>query len=214
MKRYSGSELRVYRATSWIDRAKALAETAEEPSGRRAKSLMDEQLIFYWIALNALYGQPRYVENRPELPDLFSFLRRLRELDVSGGLEKALGSVRDEQKRLLDDIYLDRRYWHEWDKRGIVEKREREALVLPPRRAPHLEELFYRIYELRNQVFHGSSTRGSSSNQRGVRDAVAVLRAVVSTCLRIVKEEGAHEVILNKAPYLPSVAPDSALRPD
>ena len=42
--------LRSHRAKSWIRKAESLAKL--EPSD------LDGQFIFYWIALNALYGQP------------------------------------------------------------------------------------------------------------------------------------------------------------
>lgn len=56
--------LRVYRCRSWIERA------LQAPT-------LDERFIFYWIALNSLYGRPKYLEsgaNRtPEHVDLEAF---------------------------------------------------------------------------------------------------------------------------------------------
>jgi hypothetical protein len=73
-----GFRLRCHRARFWIDRAETLFTTGDHRT--KVKSLLDEQFIFLWIALNALYGQAKYrqdeVANTSELTDFFRFLSR------------------------------------------------------------------------------------------------------------------------------------------
>ena len=205
----TGAALRSYRADSWIRRADELAKPDDNKSERELKSILDERFIFYWIGLNALYGQAKYrqekLERTPELVDLVEFVRLMHRLDRSQALTKTLSDLTDQKYRLLGDCFLDDRCWKVWDKKGLVDQDARErSSTLSPNAQFELEELFKKLYVLRKQIFHGCATRGSSKTGMAVKDAVAVLERFLPILRNIVKSSEAGERLLNYPPYPPS----------
>lgn len=98
----SDVESRLYRAESWIKRA---TESSHH---------LDGQLIFHWIALNALYGQ-RGSESGPprDREDLHTLLGRI---GACGGatavsLMQGLASLKSDAALLLDSEFLYEEYW-------------------------------------------------------------------------------------------------------
>lgn len=59
-------EIRLKRARSWIRRARSLKDEAIK---RKEPRDLDGEFVFYWIAFNALFGQPRYRDDIHPTPD-------------------------------------------------------------------------------------------------------------------------------------------------
>jgi hypothetical protein len=196
---------RLYRANSWLRRAGSLAE--DDHDGR---------FIFLWIALNALFGQARY---RPdggdpagEWGDLARFLNQVRQLDQSHRrIRTALAPMGNSVMSLLRLPFLHRRYWIEGDTdslRASLERDRHKAEVAWERGQPemYLEELFRRLYVLRNQIFHGASTDRSSANRDSLEAAVPVLAALVPV-FRFLMKEAATREDWGLIPYIPRKYP-------
>jgi hypothetical protein len=100
-------EIRCHRANSWIRRAENLSA-----------SDLDGKFIFYWIAINALYGQPKYLERTEErtndLADLQTFLNSLYPLDEHGHIRDAIKSLEHDINQLLKERYLCDWCWKYW----------------------------------------------------------------------------------------------------
>ena len=108
-------------------------------------------------------------------------------------------------RSLLDDIYLDEGAWRKWAEQSVVSVRERElgwARVSSNRLGAH--RIFRRLYVLRNQIFHGSSTDRSTANRRSLEHGVPVLGAFVEAFCDIVEQHASDEPELQDPPYPPS----------
>jgi hypothetical protein len=89
--------LRTHRAKSWENRAKGLAKNAHKD--------LDGEFISWWIALNALYGQPgeqeEYINKHknspiPEQQDLTDFLN---DVSNSPHIREKLTTASEEDKK-------------------------------------------------------------------------------------------------------------------
>ncbi len=167
-------ESRRYRAESWIKRA---TESADH---------LDGQFIFYWIALNALYGQ-RGSESGPprDRDDLHMFLGRIAsaEDDTAGSVTEALATVRSDAALLLESEFLYEEYWitgYTDTLAATIDRATRRLRSWPNRDfARDLINVFDRLATLRNQIVHGSSKDGSGANRASVEPAVRILAKLV-----------------------------------
>lgn len=178
---------RLQRAESWIERARAI-EDWEDHHG---------QFIFYWIALNALYGRDK-TSRRSEEDDQTWFLNRVFDLDKE---EKAIHRAFDELKpkadRLLKDQFLVDLYWTE----GLTArvKRVMESDFNKAQEAwargdeeTYLRILLWRLSTLRNQIFHGCSTDRRSLNRTSLMPALHILEILVPSFLETMRQHGKH----------------------
>lgn len=94
---------RLQRAESWIQRAKNIQEWDDYHG----------PFIFYWIALNALYG--RHLDSqRWEETDLDWFLQRICEIDAeNGAIGTIVEGIKRKADRLIKDQFLLKHYWLE-----------------------------------------------------------------------------------------------------
>ena len=172
---YTDLTIRIHRACSWLGRAQVVA---------RESSLdgLDDQLIFLWIAFNALYGQWDKETNHParDIQGVRSFITRATELDEAHGIgayELLLAEQRALAERLFDNVYLDHYFW-----RGLEEGAEDEETWqnMPRKGRLYLDEgltrraldrlLLYRVYQLRCQLVHGGGTHGGRLNRESIAD--------------------------------------------
>lgn len=191
-------EIRCHRANSWITRARDLPV-----------SDLDGKFIFYWIAVNALYGQPKYLErseNRTnDLADLQTFLNSVIPRDVQGRISNALKSVEDEIVQLLRERYLCKSCWIHWQNRGLLTRLEREQDSCRHRdTGTNLNRVFSRLYVLRNQLFHGCSSERGSKNRDMLKRAVKVLETFAPALQELAKETGKSLQILKTISYPPT----------
>lgn len=194
--------IRLYRAKSWMERAQRLVEI--DPDGC---------FIFYWIAFNALYGQPKYLKREegndkppPEEEDIENFLELMIDLDTERRLRDIPRSVLLDCDELRNDAYLSKHCWREWDKSGRKTAAERE--LYRGKRGSNLIDLFQRLYVLRNQIFHGCSTDGSTKNRDSIQRAVKVLHVFVPLFHKLINTNQVVPSVvklLGKLPYPPSI---------
>ena len=177
------------RAFSWLDRS----ETA---------GTNEEKFIFLWIAFNAAYGaEPNVIEeNQPtENLKIRNFLREILKRDEHNKigtilLEKHSGPIRI----LLDNQFVFRLFWRwvqdpsgafNW-RRGFDSNRDRIRNALVERNVLVVfSEVFRRLYELRNQVFHGGTTYAEGWAQTQLRDGARIMADIVPVILEIMQAD-------------------------
>jgi len=176
---------RLQRAESWIERARAI-EDWEDHHG---------QFIFYWIALNALYGRDE-ASRRSEADDQTWFLNRVFDLDKEArAIPRAFDELKPKADRLLKDQFLVDPYWSEGltaRVKRIIEsdfKKAQEAWVRGDRET-YIGILFWRLSVLRNQIFHGCSTDRRSLNKTSLMPALDILEALVPQFLETLRLHG------------------------
>lgn len=198
MMNLEGHLLRCHRARSWILRAEALENND-----------WDTKFIAYWIAFNALYGQAKYrwprEKRKPEEDDIDALLRLVVGLDQDASVTQALVDLRKPVEAVVTDPFLSGSSWKVWDEHEVVDRQKRLTMAIgTPRNKTLLHRLFAALYVLRNQIFHGCSTVGSSKNRQGIEKAVVVLARLVPTFENIVRQRGRESKLLADPPYRPS----------
>ena len=192
-------EIRCHRANSWIGRAENLSA-----------SDLDGKFIFYWIAINALYGQPKYLgrteERTNDLTDLQTFLNTLFPLDEHGHILGAIKSLEHDINQLLKERYLCDWCWKYWQANKLVTADERNKDSCSHQGKGHiLNRLFGRLYVLRKQLFHGCSSEGGSKNRHMLKQAVNVLEKLARPLQELVRERGKCLTILKTLSYPPTI---------
>jgi len=166
---------RLHRSESWIQRAKSIQEWDDDHG----------PFIFYWIALNALYGRG-LDSQRGDEQDLDWFLRRMCEMDrEQGTIVQLVTDNKPKADRLLKDQFLLKDYWGEG---SLAEARRHldhdfakaQSAFKHGNIENYLTILFRRLRVLRNQIFHGCSTDRQSLNKTSLRPALEILERLVS----------------------------------
>ncbi len=181
--RYSTAQrVRLHRALSWLDRARA--ETSDH----------DAQFIFLWIALNAAYAKEFGFEES-ERGKLADFNGSLVSIDNKNALHDILfqqytGPIRT----LLDNQYIFEPFWkalrdhdasNRWEETFASSKRAALAAIMAGDTAKVLGIVFDRLYVLRNQLVHGGATWNSQVNRNQLKDGTAILMAITPTILEL-----------------------------
>lgn len=177
--------LRIHRALSWMRRA----EDCEDGDGR---------FIFHWIAFNAAYanelGEFRLAENRR----FGEFLERLVELDRAERLKQVLwDQFQGPIRVLLQNKFVFQPYWdnvnglqggENWADHFERRNRAATGALMTHDTGKLLGVVFARLYTLRNQLIHGGATWDSSVNREQVRDANAIMGALVPNVIEIMMD--------------------------
>lgn len=176
---YRNVMLRTRRATSWIAYAKEQMD----------KELYHTAFCFYWIAFNACYGSGPQTSERDEY---VSYLRKIEKHDEQKIichciLNEILGDVED----LVGCRFAYNPFWREghrsqyeegWREsfrsefacfQGEMKKSVNMATVTV------LSILFDRIYCVRNQVMHGSTTREKSTGEDQIKYSAIILDRLI-----------------------------------
>lgn len=167
--------LRVHRAISWIMRADACGDDH------------DARFVFLWIAFNAAYAdESKFGVQPPAERSLFrDYFEKLVELDRNSRIYNALwqrfsGPVR----MLMNSKYVFPPFWRfhngmagyeNWEQRFESSKRRFQRDFRTNEVVKVLEQMFDRLYTLRNQIVHGGATWKSSVNRSQVRDGTEIL---------------------------------------
>jgi hypothetical protein len=200
---------RLQRARSWIAKAQAVAGNPEGWDDLHA------QFIFYWIALNALYGRGR-AEQVSDIKDLDWFIHLVCDFDSSTGtIRAALERVSRHARRLLNEKFLFEAYWDMGTTRKVERMLQAESSSAVEALnngdfVPYLKLLLRRLRVARNQIFHGSSTDRGEKSRMSVRPAVSVLEVVVPTLADVVEIHGKDR----SWPSIPYPRAGSPLNPD
>lgn len=192
-------DIRVHRSRSWLRKASKATD-------------LNSQFIFLWIALNALYGTPRYLREIREIrtdetQDLESFIADVENAsreEISAVLRRP--ELEGHVSELLRDKFLNVDCWRAWAREGTRDRRRREALsshVYDKRHPP--ARLFRQLYTLRNQILHGSATDNSRWTRTALLHAVPILDACVEALIPLVKKHHTRLASFRLLPYPPSV---------
>lgn len=182
--------VRLHRAISWLN----VAEETEQ---------IDERFIFLWIAFNACYAQDLgdLSKTKSSESSAFSlFVQQVLQNDKEQYIYKLLWVRYSQEIRLiLDNQYVFKQYW-EYIQGEKTEAEFQRAFELSNRACLRalgngntrtlLIEMLRRLYTLRNQLFHGGATFGSTVNRAQLNDATAILMRLVPVIIEI--------MILNK----------------
>jgi hypothetical protein len=186
-QRHQNWQIRVHRALSWFERA-IDTDADDQPDGR---------LLYGWIAFNALYGRWDREAGFPA-PDIAAwrdFLKVVLEQDADKKIAESLQRLREQILQLIENRFVDLRFWQNPTQPGNLRRRYHEALSLyVERRCLSLAILaMERVYVVRGQLAHGAATRGSELNRATLRQSRDVLEGLLLPILDIVIDHGCHD---------------------
>lgn len=200
--------LRVHRAISWIGRAEA--ETQDH----------DAAFVFLWIAFNAAYADGRDMDSDRSLGDRAQFVAFIDRLVALDDAARLYGVVWDRFRgpiaQLMQNRFIYRPFWlnrngmapgDDWARR-FRSSAERFVRAMADRDTAHvLGQVFDRLYMLRCQIMHGSATWNGRVNRAQVRDAAAIMRAVMPVVVDIMMDHPEEDW---GQPFYPVVTPPAA----
>lgn len=187
------NEDRMRRARSWLDRSREIAREKKDARTEIEETALEcERFIFLWIAFNAAYGD-HLAEDDTE------FLRRILERDHRDTILTILrvtyrGSIED----LVDNEFVYWRLWNwvrkpgsdkDWRHRLDKEKKKFGGCLFSGDTQGALEIVFDRLYQLRNQVFHGGTTFAEGWGREQIRGGSRIMAALVPAILGIMQNE-------------------------
>jgi hypothetical protein len=169
---------------SWLERA----EQAQE---------VEDRFIALWIAFNALYGRLDDC-NRAwgDREAMGTFLSIIWDMDA-GRIRRILGKRQLMVLKLIETRYLYHEFWSSPGSNHEHKLRETVRDFLPRfgthRMLPVFRTLFDRLYVMRNQVFHGASTKGSHLNRRTLTQSTGLLADLLPAMVEIMIDNGAEQ---------------------
>lgn len=208
--------LRLRRALSWLGRAER-EYCAQD---------FDAAFVFYWIAFNAMYGQlgTASVDEKTEKERRCEYIDRIFGIaDAKKVLRAAVASeLRDEIPEMLNNRYVFEPYW--WHHNNPAENRNWARWFEDARKKANealwnghtkdvLNELFYRLYTLRNQLLHGGATWSSSVNRNQVKPGAKIMRCLVPYFLDMMIDHPDEDWGPPRYPLVIENAPLSGLKP-
>ena len=196
---------RLRRAESWLKRSRKAgsdAELAKSPEDKAA--FRCEQFIFLWIAFNAAYGNEpigiRKAYSNPTETDKFNdFLQKILRRDPNEDIKEILlNKYSDSINKLLRNQYVFRPFWsfvrgapnmRNWEQRFKKSKKDAQKALNSNNVQEVLREVFNRLYELRNQIFHGGVTIASGWGQTQIRDGSSIMASLTPKILEIMSAD-------------------------
>ena len=172
---------RIRRAVSWYRRA-----AATEPNAHY------DRFVFLWIAFNAAYGDPSrrgWNAKNGERDAYCAFVKRLvRRPSEADHVERYVVAPLEQDLLELEGIvYIAPRYWkglldftHFFDRNRRFRRNLKQG-----RLEATLRSTVDRLYEVRNQVFHGSTTHAVGYGRRQVELGAKTLSRLVPVALQI-----------------------------
>lgn len=176
--------LRVYRCLGWMQKAQLSGDD------------LDIRFISLWIAFNAAYAKDMVVAvssgDRSGFRDFISLINRKANEELKCLVwNKYPNSIR----MLMDNQYVFQPFWQ--FKNGLLTEDVWLLKFKESRQAAHkylsnqdlesvLAIVFDRLYTLRNQIFHGGSTYGSSANRSQLKDACNLLEDCLTLFVSVI----------------------------
>ena len=168
--------VRVWRGLSWLERAEGIQD-------------IEGKFISLWIAFNAIYG---YLQddgiNASDRGSWQEFLARVVRADGEDQLGQIMWADQRNILRLVDNKYLFRPFWlGQADADDKLARSRRQVMVLLQQRSSVgvFQELFERLYVLRQQVFHGAATCGGKLNRPYLKSGTALLERIIPAMIDI-----------------------------
>lgn len=183
--------MRLRRTLSWGNKAKELYEDND----------LDSTVLFYWIALNAMYATYKGLDEKtPDRELRRKFLKKILTLDTNAGdLHNFLWmGFSDSIRNLLNNQFVFGPYWQavsdeqeasDW--RDMLERdknRAQNALRQPNGALSLLQIVFDRLNVLRNQLVHGSATYESTVNRPQIKTSAHLLHELIPLMQRIFED--------------------------
>jgi hypothetical protein len=163
---------RMDRSRSWLERS-SIAVRGHD---------YEQAFISLWIALNALYGLPKW-EMPEEQQRISNYMGQLWETDGEA-LEECLSSlIRNVKIRsFLHNPFLIEAKWRGGMTKFMSSQQGPQSVLdcLDHRQVGKVfEAILGRIYVLRNQIFHGCSTSNRGTNRGSLLPSIQVLMVIV-----------------------------------
>ena len=161
--------LRVHRAISWLQRA------AREDDDR------DAAFVFLWIAFNSAYSQDIGIAYHVSEKGRF----------------KSFLSIR----LVLENQYVFGPFWNhqngieghdDWAERLEASVKKAKLALADKDTERVLNELFDRLYVLRNQIIHGGSTWSGAINRAQVKDGSEILGSLIPVFVDLMMDHPNH----------------------
>lgn len=183
--------LRVHRAISWLTRA---SHEADDP---------DAAFVFLWIAFNSAYSQDIGIAYHVSEKGRFkSFLSTLLAFDQSDRIYDIVWTRFPHEIRLiLENQYVFGAFWNhqngiegheDWSERLESSVRKAKMALAEKDTERVLNELFDRLYVLRNQMIHGGATWAGQVNRAQVNDGVAILGSLIPVFVDLMMDHPEH----------------------
>jgi len=183
--------LRVHRAISWLTRA---AAESDDP---------DAAFVFLWIAFNSAYSQDIGIAYHVSEKGRFkSFLSTLLAFDRTDRIYDIVWTRFPHEIRLiLENQYVFGPFWNhqngvegheDWSDRLDASVRKAKLALADRDTERVLNELFDRLYVLRNQMIHGGATWAGQVNRAQVNDGVAILGSLIPVFVDLMMDHPEH----------------------
>ena len=178
---------RMRRAFSWLEKSR------EEPTDHG-------KFIYQWIAFNAAYGaggiDVKEASEGKRFTDFFiKVIQRDEWQDIYNIIwQKFPGPIRV----LLDNKYVFAPFWDyvrgekteaDWERSHKVNDQNINKALHDKNTAFILTGIFYRLYTLRNQIFHGGTTYETGWGKPQLRDGSQIMASLVPVILKIMKTD-------------------------
>ena len=195
------NEDRMRRAESWLSRAQRTTTAGREID---ETGLAWERFMFLWVSFNAAYGydllDEQSLASRPQERQKYeAFLSAIVERDKEESIYNILWNEYPGPVRvLLDNKYVYQPFWEavrgSSDGRGWSRwfRADKEKSFRALRRGDVvtlLHIVFWRLYALRNQVFHGGTTFAEGWGSDQIRDGSRIMAALVPAILDIMRAD-------------------------
>lgn len=166
--------LRIRRALSWLERAE------------RERNDPDAAFIFYWVAFNAAYS-----DNIAGERNAFRayFVKILALKDARAMFNEMSNKFAEAIRGFIPNRYVFPDFWtsntfqpagrQSWESSLSRSTRRFTQAIRNDNIGDMLEELFDRLYVLRNQLLHGGATWQGSVNRNQVTEGAAILAFLV-----------------------------------
>jgi len=188
---------RIRRAKSWLARAnRAVIEGEKAGAGADDTGFACERFMFLWISFNAAYGCDMMENETSKEKEKFTkfldeIVRQDRERTIHNILwERYSGPVQD----LLENKYVFRPFWESvrgsssgrgWKQKFEGDKRRSFRELANGNVERVLEIVFWRLYELRNQIFHGGATFAEGWGRDQITNGSRIMADLVPVILDI-----------------------------
>ena len=193
---------RIRRVNSWLDHSRKVTSA-------------DEKFIFLWIAFNAAYGvEPKRgrgsysYPKHDELNVIEKFLENILKKDTSQTIQSILFEksradwFKQSIQRIMKNEFLYDPYWQEvrngsgraWEKKF---KANNEAMLNNYKDCkikPVLVAVLFRLYTLRNQIFHGGRTFAASWGKKALEDGGKIMAELVPAVLSVMKAHSRSDI--------------------
>ena len=182
------NETRLRRAKSWLEQSRKVDSE-------------DEKFILLWIAFNAAYGSAPDVtgqDNPSEIRQVGEFLGRVihhdkqQERKIRAMLWEGGGKpIRD----ILEHPYIFKPLWEfvhgdskkDWRKEFNATNKEIWKEYEQGNVRAVFREVFWRVYQLRNQVLHGGTTFGTGRGRSQIEQGLAFMELIVPLIIEVME---------------------------